>query len=87
MDRSKLQISEKQVLEWTENPVTIALAELCKAELSLIDQTPRTDCLVYGDPQKSHENLIELDTRTVCWNEWVAFLTGDWSVLEEEENE
>ena len=82
MDRSKLQVSEKQVLEWTENPVTIALAELCKAELSRIEETPTIDCLVDGDPQRTQENLIDLRTRWQDWSEWQAFLEGDWTTLE-----
>ncbi len=85
MNRSKLQVSEAQVLEWTENPVTIALAELCKNELELTEQTPINDNLVYGDPQKTHENLIDLDTRITCWGDWAAFLRGDWSSLEEDD--
>ena len=83
MDKSKLQVSEAQVLEWTENPVTIALAELSKEELKLVRETPTTHCISYGKPTESHENLIELDTRGACWAEWVAFLEGDWTTLED----
>lgn len=85
MDREKLQISAEQVREWTENPVTIALAELCREELRRTSETPIPECLVYGEPDKTHENLIELSTRAFCWGEWVSFLEGDWSVLEDED--
>jgi len=87
MDRSKLRISEEQVLEWTENPVTVALTELCRHELHLTEATPTNECIVYGEPHKSHENLIELDARAACWREWVMFLEGDWSTLEDDSEE
>lgn len=85
MDRSKLQITEEQLTDWTKNPVTMALAELCREDLERARSTPTNECIVYGEPVKTHENLIELDTRCACEAEWVAFLEGDWTLLEDED--
>jgi hypothetical protein len=82
-----LQITEEQLSEWTENPVTIALGTLAKAERDRIKDTPIQDCLVHGEPNKTQDNLTELETRLLHYNDLVAFLTGDWSYLLEGEDD
>lgn len=77
----------EQLEDWAEGPVTVALLGLCEKELQLIRDTSATDCLFYGDPQKTQENLVNLETRENVWASWVAVLSGDWSYFEEEENE
>ena len=81
------QISKEQIQDWTENPVTEYLAELLQDELEEIRQTPVTNALVYGDPQKTQENLVELEAREMAWADLTAFLTGDWSYFEEVDEE
>lgn len=82
-----MSIKTEQVTEWTENPVTIALKELAESELQDIQDTPLTDCLISGHPDKTFENLIELEARERVWESWVAILSGDWDYFVEEEDE
>jgi len=79
------KISKEQITDWTENPVTLAIIELCEKELDDIKDTPMTECFVPGDPTRTQENLIELEARERVWGQWVAFLQGDWSYFEEDE--
>ena len=79
--------SREQIVEWTENPVTIALKEQAALELEEIQKTSPTDCLFPGKPHKSHENLVELEVRERIWENWVALLDGDWAYFEEDEDE
>ena len=88
MDKKKLRLSEEQLREWTEGHVTTLLAELCRAELERVENTPVMECLMAGEPDKTHENLVELEARARCFSEWVAFLEGDWDyLLEVDEDE
>jgi len=83
-----LRISEEQVKEWTQNPVTIALKDLCNQEIDRIATTPPSIMMVEGEPMKTHENIVELEARERCWIEWATFLEGDWEyLLEVDENE
>lgn len=81
------QITKEQIIEWTESPVTEWLAHLLGKELESIQNTPVATALVYGDPTKTHENLVELEAREMAWRDLVALLSGDWSYFEEEEDE
>lgn len=79
------KVTEQQIQDWIENPVTEELARLAEQELEEIENTPITDTLVYGDPAKTQENLVELESRSVMFSDLVTFLKGDWSYFEEEE--
>jgi len=61
--------------------------ELCKQELQDIKDTTVVDCFFPGEPQKTQENIVELESRERFWESWVAVLSGDWSYFEEEEEE
>ena len=78
-----MRISQKQILEWSENPVTIRLKEEAEKEITEIQQMPITDCLYLSEPQKTQENLIELEARMTAWMRWVEFLDGDWTYFED----
>jgi hypothetical protein len=89
-------ISDKQREEWTENPVTIELLKLINVQLidlvstpQLIDlvSTPTADCLVYGDPNKSHENLVQQDMIAHMLAMFRFALEGDWDYFEEIEED
>ena len=80
------QISKQQVLEWTENPVTISLKLFVEKELEDIKQTSITECLCYSEPQKTQENLVELEARERVWADLAALLGGDWTYFEEDDD-
>ena len=81
------KVSSEQILEWTENPVTIELKNQVLFELERITETSPSEHLVRGEPQLSQENLIESLTKEFEWQEFVNLLTGHWGVFEEEEEE
>ena len=80
-------VTKDQIADWAENPVTIELLSLCEQELSDIRETSVVDCFYPGDPQKTQENLVELEARERFWESWIAALSGDWTYFEEEEDE
>lgn len=81
------KVTKEQITDWTENPVTEWLATLLKGELESIQNTPIVNCLVYGEPTRTHENLIELEAREMAWRDLTALLEGDWTYFEEEDDE
>jgi len=88
MPASKSQrVSPKQVTEWTENPVTIALKDKVAIELQRIMDTPAGECLVHGRPNQTHENLVDLETRAHTWADLYIALEGDWDYFEELDDE
>lgn len=80
-------MKKEQVNEWLENPVTVFLLGEVKKELETISNTPISDCLVAGEPFKTQENLVELETRERVWTDWVDFLEGNWDLFEESYDE
>ncbi len=75
----------EQVIEWVENPVTVALHELIVEELTAIRETPVTDCLIAGSPSRSHENLVEIEARERVWETLEEILKGDWEYFTSED--
>jgi len=81
------QVSRQQIEEWAENPVTIELLANVREEVEEIVGTAITDCLVPGEPVKSHENLVELEARCRSFVILSDLLEGDWSFFEGFEEE
>ena len=81
------RVSPQQIEDWSENPTTVELLKLVQEEIEGIQETSVTDCFFPGEPQKTQENLIELEARLSAWRLMAEFLEGDWSYLEEIEDE
>jgi len=82
-----MKVSERQKTEWRENPVTLALKELCVKEFSAIVNSPRSDSFIRGNPQLTQENLVENACRELEWGAFLEFLDGNWSDLELDDEE
>ena len=82
-----MPVSKKQRAEWTENPVRLELLKLAQAELTRIVETSCVDCLAHGEPNKTHENIVELEARAKAWYSLIEVLGGDWDYLEGYEDE
>lgn len=82
-----LPISREQISEWAEGPVTEFLASLIEEEINSIKDTPITDCLVSGDPNKTQENLVELEARERVWLDVLDVLKADWGYFIDEESD
>ena len=80
-------VTAEQIKDWTENPTTRTLRWLIQEEIKAILETSIVDCFFPNDPQKTQENLIELEARLTTWRLMDEFLDGDWSYLEVEEIE
>lgn len=88
MPASKSQrVSPQQISEWAENPVTLALFNKFKKTLTSSIATPVADVLFFGEPHKTHEEIVKLDTACRVWLEFIEILGGDWSSLEELEDD
>ena len=81
-----MKVSKQQRTEWTENPVTTELRKLSETELKKILETPILDCLCHGEPDKTHESVVNLEARGFAWLTLIDALQGDWSYFEEIEN-
>lgn len=82
-----MRISKQQIEEWAENPVTLELLRNIQEETKEIVGTAITDCVFPGEPNKTHENLIELEARGRTFALLGELLEGDWSYFEEPEEE
>jgi len=82
-----MRVSNQQRTEWTENPVTTELLDLSTAELKKILETPILDCLCHGEPDKTHESVVNLEARGFAWLTLIDVLKGDWSYFEEIEDD
>ena len=80
-----MKVSEQQRTEWTRNPVTLALKELCEKERD--DRPSLNDCLVFGDPQLTQENVLKNSWRELMWNTLIELLEGDWADVMELDDE
>jgi len=80
-------INKERLIEWLKDPTTILLKSFFRKELLEIKNTPISDCLVCGEPQKTQENLVELETRERCWAEMVSMLEGNWDESMGEEDD
>ena len=78
-----MTVSKQQRTEWTENPVTIELLGLSESELKKILETPILDCLCHGEPDKTHESVVNMEARGFAWLALIDVLKGDWSYFEE----
>ena len=63
-------------MEWTDNPVTVALKYLCMRELNLSKSLTVTQCLYPCNPQKTQEELIEQSTKQLEWQTFLNLLVG-----------
>ena len=81
------KVSENQRIEWTENPVTIELLKLIDVKLIDLVSQPTANCLVYGEPDKTHENIVQQDKETHMLAMFRFALEGDWDYFMEIEDE
>jgi hypothetical protein len=82
-----LKINEQQVIDWTENPVTLALRELCERELEAIMSVPPSEYLIRDEPQRTQENVIENTTKQQEWETFIELLSGDWTEIDDEDRD
>ena len=82
-----MKVSQSQIQDWTENPVTLELFARVSQELEDINKTPIVECYYPGKPSKTQENLTDLNTRAVTWEIFCELLNGNWSYLEEDSEE
>ena len=81
------KVKLEQIADWAEGPVTIGLLAHCESELENIQQTSVIDCYIAGEPQKTQENIVELEARERIWVTLSYLLAGDWSYFEEDEDD
>ncbi len=80
-----MKITEQQLREWLESPVTLALQKRCKTVLEMIVGIPGEDFLNRGNPQLTQENIIENVAKGAEWRTFIEILRGDWTEIDDEE--
>lgn len=80
------RVSPKQIAEWTENPVTLALLALVEKEIEDLDRGMQ-DAFIPFEPQKTQEIMAGLNGAKDTLERAVIVLKGDWDYFMEEENE
>lgn len=78
------KVSKEMIQEWVDNPVTKTLRSLSEKELEEIRGADLSLNLIRGEPQKTQENLVENVTQQLEWETFVDLLSGDWTVMEED---
>ena len=71
-----------QILEWTENPVTLYLYGLIEKELDTFEQR---DMFFRGEPQKTQEALLEMIAEVSALQRVQIALEGDFSEFSSED--
>ena len=62
-----MQVSKQQIVEWIENPVTIAFREYAKYELENTIAAKGMDAFCPFEPQKTQEILANLNGAADAW--------------------
>ncbi len=74
--------NKKQVIDWTENPITIQLKEHIKIELAQTVMAKGLDAFHPFQPERTQEILANLNGAQETWELMLDFLEGDWDYLE-----
>ena len=79
-----MRINQKQISEWSENPVTLELLKLVNEEIDNVVLTPSASCLHYGEPFKTQDNLVTQDVKVYVFAVLKLALEGDWEYFDDE---
>lgn len=82
-----MRITPEQLDEWTENPVTIFFREMLERERDEIAQSRGLDAFAPFEPHKTQEIMANLNGFVDAINVVIEALQGDWSSIEEAEDE
>ena len=80
-----MKITEQQLREWLESPVTLALQKKCEIELGKIVGIPAEDFFIRRNAQLTQANILENVTKGVEWTAFIKILKGDWTEIDDEE--
>jgi hypothetical protein len=79
------QVTRKQVLEWIENPVTLAFKEVAKLELSETVSAQGLGAYHPFQPERTQEILAGLNGAEEVWTLVVDALEGEGIMEEDDE--
>lgn len=79
-----MHVTRKQVLEWIENPVTLAFKEVVKLELSETIQAKGLNAFHPFQPEMTQEILSGLSGAEEVWVEIADALEGEGIMKDEE---
>lgn len=88
------KLSETQIEEWTDNPVTKELKRLVNKYLNsvicgFVDdegeiRNPYRDAFHSFDPQRTQETIASIEGAADTWEEIIELLEGNWELIDEE---
>lgn len=79
-------VTQEQIDEWVESPVTVELKRLAHLNLDEIDEA-KLNAYVPGEPQKTQETLAIAAGAYGVWDTLIEVLEGDWSFIQIEEED
>lgn len=71
------QVSKQQIIEWIENPVTIAFKHIAKYERDELMNNRGVDAYHPFEPQKTQEILAGLNGAVDTWDFVIEALEGE----------
>ena len=85
MSRELPQLTKDQLIEWTENPVTIVFRRIAETMRDEAESAKGVDCFHPYEPQKTQEVLAGLNAVADTWDNVVKALSKEG--IEEEFDE
>jgi hypothetical protein len=80
-------LTQDQIDEWAENPVTLAFKEIAEEERESTYQAIGVDCYHVYEPQKTQEVLANLNGAVDTWDLVIAALEGEGLLSMEEDDD
>ena len=79
------RVSKQQIMEWIENPVTIAFRQMCEVERDESMGQRGWACYKPFDPSKTQELLASLNGYVDAWDYAIDALKGEglWELDDE----
>jgi len=84
----QVKVTDQQITEWTENPVTLAFKDLADEAISILIAS-KENCYHQFQPEKTHEVMAVLHTAQDTWETVINSLEGEglWWELDESGND
>ena len=79
-------VSRVQIVEWTENPVTLLFKAIAEKEREEYEGSKGLDCFHPFDPQRTQEMFANLNGCVDTWDLVIAALEGE-GIMDDEDEE
>jgi len=77
-----VRVTKEQVIEWFDNPVTIAVKEAAEQERKELATVRSIDAFAPFEPQRTQEIMSALNAAVDTWDEVIEVLQSEDAILE-----